>query len=76
MALARPYEQEQMARDALLERAARRDYWRDIFRTMWHLAFWVAAGLTIILVTGAVSLLAYRLMLAIGRLPEERRWFR
>jgi hypothetical protein len=47
MALERPYEQEQMARDALLEREARRDYWRDIFRTMRHLAFWVAVGLAI-----------------------------
>ena len=39
-------------------------------------AYDTPAGLTVILATGVVSLLAYRLMLAIGRLPEERRWFR
>lgn len=48
MALERPYEQEQMVRNAALERQARRDYWRDIFRTMLHLAFWVAVGLVLL----------------------------
>jgi polyferredoxin len=45
MALERPYEKEQMERNARLDRQARRDYWRDILRTMLHLAFWVAVGL-------------------------------
>ncbi len=45
MALERPYEQEQVERNALLDREARRDYWRDIVRTMLHLAFWVSVGL-------------------------------
>lgn len=45
MALERPYEREQMVRNALLERQARRDYWRDILRTVCHLAFWVAVGM-------------------------------
>lgn len=34
------------------------------------------AGTVLIMVGVAVSLLAYRLMIALGRLPEERRWFR
>lgn len=34
------------------------------------------AGTVLILVGVAVSLAAYRLMIALGRLPEERRWFR
>jgi tight adherence protein B len=33
-------------------------------------------GVVVIVVGLVVSLLAYRVMLAIGRLPEERRWFR
>jgi tight adherence protein B len=33
-------------------------------------------GAAVIVVGLVVSLLAYRVMLAIGRLPEERRWFR
>lgn len=45
MALERPYEREQIARNAVAEREARRDYWRDMGRTMLHLAFWVALGL-------------------------------
>ncbi|MGX5697842.1 type II secretion system F family protein [Agromyces soli] len=34
------------------------------------------AGTALILVGVAVSFAAYRLMVALGRLPEERRWFR
>lgn len=34
-----------------------------------------AAGLTLLGVGLAVSVVAYRLMIALGRLPEERRWF-
>lgn len=48
MALERPYEKEQVERNAALERQARRDYWRDILRTMLHIAFWVAAGLALL----------------------------
>lgn len=33
------------------------------------------AGITLILVGAAVSLVAYRVMIRIGRLPEPRRWF-
>lgn len=33
-------------------------------------------GMTVIVVGAAVSVIAYRFMLALGRLPEERRWFR
>ncbi|WP_235934004.1 type II secretion system F family protein [Paramicrobacterium chengjingii] len=33
-------------------------------------------GVTVIVVGAAVSVIAYRFMLALGRLPEERRWFR
>ena len=47
MALERPYEKEQMERNAVAERAARRDYWRDILKTVVHLAFWVALGLAL-----------------------------
>lgn len=47
MALERPYEKEQIERNAQLEREARRDYWRDIRKTMRHLAFWVAVGLAL-----------------------------
>ncbi len=35
-----------------------------------------AAGSTLIVVGVAVTLVAYRAMTALGRLPEERRWFR
>ncbi|MBM7505176.1 type II secretion system F family protein [Agromyces aurantiacus] len=34
-----------------------------------------AAGTALILVGVAVTIVAYRLMLGLGRLPEERRWF-
>ncbi|QEO15633.1 type II secretion system F family protein [Agromyces intestinalis] len=35
-----------------------------------------AAGSVLLLVGVAVSIVAYRAMIALGRLPEERRWFR
>jgi len=35
-----------------------------------------AAGTMLILVGVVVTLVAYRMMIALGRLPEERRWFR
>lgn len=35
-----------------------------------------AAGITIIMVGLIVSVLAYRVMRALGRLPQEKRWFR
>lgn len=35
-----------------------------------------AAGTALIVVGVAVTLVAYRTMIALGRLPEERRWFR
>ena len=35
-----------------------------------------AAGTILILVGVVVTLVAYRTMIALGRLPEERRWFR
>jgi tight adherence protein B len=35
-----------------------------------------AAGAVLIVVGAAVTVVAYRTMLALGRLPEERRWFR
>jgi tight adherence protein B len=38
-------------------------------------AFNTAAGSVVILGGLTVSVLAYRVMLALGRLPEERRWF-
>lgn len=38
-------------------------------------AFNTAAGTVVILGGLTVSVLAYRVMLALGRLPEERRWF-
>ena len=34
-----------------------------------------AGGIALILVGAAVSLIAYRLMIRLGRLPEPRRWF-
>jgi tight adherence protein B len=33
------------------------------------------AGATLLVVGFAVTVIAYRLMIAVGRLPEERRWF-
>ncbi|PFG31601.1 type II secretion system F family protein [Paramicrobacterium agarici] len=33
-------------------------------------------GITVIVAGAVVSVVAYRFMLALGRLPEERRWFR
>lgn len=33
------------------------------------------AGVTLLVVGFAVTVLAYRIMIAVGRLPEERRWF-
>ncbi|MBN9606495.1 MAG: type II secretion system F family protein [Actinomycetales bacterium] len=38
-------------------------------------AYASAAGAILLLVGGALTVVAYRLMLAVGRLPEERRWF-
>jgi len=38
-------------------------------------AYNTAAGITVIVTGLVVSLVAYRVMLAFGRLPEERRWF-
>lgn len=38
-------------------------------------AYGTAAGTALILLGLAVSIVAYRVMLGIGRLPEERRWF-
>ena len=34
-----------------------------------------AAGTALILCGVGVTLVAYRLMIGLGRLPEERRWF-
>ncbi|AWB86833.1 type II secretion system F family protein [Mycetocola zhujimingii] len=39
------------------------------------LAYNSAGGSVLIVVGAAVSVVAYRLMLALGRLPQERRWF-
>lgn len=39
-------------------------------------AYASAEGVLVILVGAGVSVLAFRLMLRIGRLPEQRRWFR
>lgn len=38
-------------------------------------AYGAPAGVGLILTGLAVSVVAYRIMLAVGRLPEERRWF-
>jgi tight adherence protein B len=38
-------------------------------------AYGSPGGIVLILVGAAVSLVAYRLMLRLGRLPEPRRWF-
>ncbi|HSP76541.1 MAG TPA: type II secretion system F family protein [Cryobacterium sp.] len=40
------------------------------------LAFNTSAGVVVIVGGLGVSVVAYRLMVALGRLPEERRWFR
>ncbi|GAA4179155.1 type II secretion system F family protein [Gryllotalpicola koreensis] len=39
-------------------------------------AYGTAEGTAVIVVAAVVSVVAYRVMVAIGRLPEERRWFR
>jgi len=39
-------------------------------------AYGTAAGTAVIVVAAVVSVVAYRVMIAIGKLPEERRWFR
>ncbi len=39
------------------------------------IAYNTAAGAALIIGGLVVSVVAYRVMLAIGRLPEERRWF-
>jgi tight adherence protein B len=39
-------------------------------------AYGTPAGTAVIAVAAVVSVIAYRVMIAIGRLPEERRWFR
>jgi len=39
-------------------------------------AYGTAAGTVVIAVAAVVSVIAYRVMIAIGRLPEEQRWFR
>jgi tight adherence protein B len=39
------------------------------------IAYNTAAGAVLIIGGLVVSVVAYRVMLAIGRLPEERRWF-
>lgn len=48
MGLARPGDDEQIVQHERDERAARRDYWRDMGRTAVHLALSVAAGLALI----------------------------
>ncbi|GAB3616743.1 hypothetical protein GCM10027416_13000 [Okibacterium endophyticum] len=40
-----------------------------------QLAYNSAGGTALILVGAAVSMIAYRLMVSIGRLPREKRWF-
>jgi tight adherence protein B len=39
-------------------------------------AYATPQGTVLLLVAAAVTLVAYRVMLAIGRLPDDRRWFR
>ncbi|WP_022881260.1 type II secretion system F family protein [Gryllotalpicola ginsengisoli] len=39
-------------------------------------AYATPAGTVIVIVAAVVSVIAYRVMIALGRLPEERRWFR
>jgi tight adherence protein B len=39
-------------------------------------AYNTAAGATLVLVGLVVSVVAYRVMVAVGRIPDERRWFR
>lgn len=38
-------------------------------------AYNTASGTVVVFVGAALSIVAYRVMLALGRLPEERRWF-
>lgn len=47
MALERPHEREQVERNARLEREARRDYWRDLLRTLAQIVLCVVAGLAL-----------------------------
>jgi tight adherence protein B len=39
-------------------------------------AYATPTGTALLLAAAAITMLAYRIMLAIGRLPEDRRWFR
>jgi tight adherence protein B len=39
-------------------------------------AYATPAGTVLILAAAIVTAIAYRVMLALGRLPEDRRWFR
>jgi tight adherence protein B len=39
-------------------------------------AYNTPAGAALVLIGLAVSVVAYRLMIAVGRIPDERRWFR
>jgi len=39
-------------------------------------AYNTAAGAALVIVGLAVSVVAYRIMVAVGRIPDERRWFR
>jgi len=39
-------------------------------------AYGTPAGAVLIVVAAGVTVGAYRIMVAIGRLPEDRRWFR
>ena len=39
-------------------------------------AYGTPEGTAVIIVAAVVSVIAYRVMIAIGKLPEERRWFR
>lgn len=47
MALERPHEQEQIERHLRLEREARRDYWRDLLRTLLQILASVIGGLAL-----------------------------
>ena len=52
------------------------EYRAEIFKAFWttvQLTVYSAVG-ALILGTVLVSIVAYRMMAAIGRLPEERRW--
>ena len=39
-------------------------------------AYNTPAGAALVLIGLAVSVVAYRVMVAVGRIPDERRWFR